>query len=124
MSRWALCLLLVTAGTLHIAVPGPYRSIVPAPLQSHAATVVALSGACEGLCALLIAVPRTRHAGALATVALFVAVFPANVQMALDAVPPCGVPLTAGCVLAWLRLPLQAPLILWAWSVRPMRAPR
>ena len=43
---------------------------------------------------------------------LFVAVFPANVQMALDA---HGL---AGRTLAYARLPLQVPLVLWALRVR------
>ncbi len=71
-------------------------------------------------CAALLALPRTRRFGAWATAALFVAVFPANVQMALDsghADASASHPLN-NAALAWLRLPLQLPLILWALSVR------
>jgi uncharacterized membrane protein len=47
----------------------------------------------------------------------FVAVFPANVQMALDGgLAGAGSPANSAA-LAWLRLPLQIPLILWAISV-------
>ncbi|MGH8916885.1 MAG: DoxX family protein [Actinomycetes bacterium] len=60
--------------------------------------------------ALAVAAPRTRRRGGMAAALLFVAVFPANVQMALDwrgrTLPQQA--------LAWGRLPLQLPLIAWA----------
>lgn len=62
--------------------------------------------------------PRSRRAGGLAAAALFAAIFPANVQMAVDwrhkALPYR--------LLAWSRLPLQLPLIVWA--LRASRDPR
>jgi uncharacterized membrane protein len=106
------------AGVTHVVAPAPYRRIVPAPLRGHAASIVAVSGVCEMACAALLALPRTRRFGAWATAALFVAVFPANVQMALDSGRPDALfPLNKAAV-AWLRLPMQLPLILWALSVR------
>ena len=106
------------AGVLHFVAPAPYRRIVPAPLRGQAAGVVAVSGVCEVACAALLALPYTRRFGSWATAALFVAVFPANVQMALDSGhPDVSHPLN-NATLAWLRLPLQAPLILWALNVR------
>jgi uncharacterized membrane protein len=60
-----------------------------------------------------VASPRTRRAGALAAAGLFVAVFPANVQMARDwRDRPAPLRLAA-----YLRLPLQIPLIVWALRV-------
>ncbi len=106
------------SGVLHFVAPGPYRGIVPAPLRGQAAAVVALSGACELICVALLAGPRTRRLGALATAALLVAVFPANIQMALDSGRGWAPSALTGAILAWLRLPLQAPLILWALSFR------
>ena len=117
-SLLGLCVLVGGSGILHFLVPSPYRRIVPAPLRAHAAAVVAASGACELICAALLAFPRTRRVGATATAALFVAVFPANVQMALDSLH-ADTPLA---VIAWLRLPLQAPLIFWALRVRSRSA--
>jgi uncharacterized membrane protein len=58
----------------------------------------------------LVAVPRTRRVGGWATAALFVVVFPANVQMALDSGDASGWYRTA----VWARVPLQVPLVLWA----------
>lgn len=122
LSLCGLCALLGGAGILHFVAPGPYRRIVPAPLRAHATALVATSGLSEIACAALLAVPRTRRFGAYATAALFVAVFPANVQMALDSLPRGGHFSPGFAAGAWLRLPLQAPLIFWALRFR--RAPR
>ena len=90
--------------------PATYERIVPDALPAHRALVYA-SGVAELACAALVAVPRTRRVGGYAAVALFVVVFPANVQMAVAATTP------AGRALTYARLPLQVPLILWARSV-------
>ncbi len=102
--------LLAAAGVLHVVWPGPFRSIVPGFLP--AGLTVALSGLAELACAATVATPRWRRRGAVATAVLFVLVFPANVQMALDA---HGV---VGRTVAYVRLPLQVPLVLWALRVR------
>jgi uncharacterized membrane protein len=115
-SAVALASLLAGSGLLHLLVPGPYRQIVPHAL-GHARELVAASAVAELACAVAILLPRTRRAGGWATAALFVAVFPANVQMALDGgISGAGFPLNSP-VAAWLRLPLQVPLILWATNV-------
>ncbi len=115
-SLLGLCLVVGGSGVLHFVVPSPYRRIVPAPLRTHAAAVVAASGICELICAALLAIPRTRRLGATATAVLFVAVFPANIQMALDSFR-ADTPVAVVTV-AWLRLPLQIPLIRWALRFR------
>jgi uncharacterized membrane protein len=109
--------LMAGSGTLHLVAPGFYRRIVPRIL-GHADAVVAVSGVCELACAALLLVPATRRLGALATAALLVAVFPANVQMALDGgLDGASFPAN-NAVAAWLRLPLQVPLVLWALRLR------
>ncbi len=110
------------SGVLHLVAPRFYRRIVPAPLRRCEAEIVAVSGIAEITCALLLLNSRTRPAAALGTAALLVAVFPANVQMALDGgYPDAPFPASrrAG---AWLRLPVQVPLVLWALSFRQDRA--
>lgn len=112
--------LVAGSGTLHFLRPGFYRRIVPDP-PGHAAAVVAISGAAEIACAGLLIAPRTRRVGALATALLFVSVFPANVKMAVDG-GYADMPFPANnAVAAWLRLPLQLPLVLWALSFRGAR---
>lgn len=99
---------LVVAGAAHFIMPRSYERIVPG-LFDDPAFWVRWSGVAEIACAGLVAHPRTRRAGALITAGLFVAVFPANIKMALDGGAPYG--------LAWARLPLQLPLIWWALRV-------
>ncbi len=113
-----LVALLGGSGVLHLIVPQPYERIVPAPLMPWRSQLVAASGGAEIACALLLVTRRTRRVGAFATALLFVAVFPANVQMAVDSgVPGAGFPFNSAAV-AWLRLPLQVPLIGWALAFR------
>lgn len=101
--------LLAVTGTLHFVFPRAFASIVPPQLPARTALVY-VSGAAEIACAAGLAVPRTRRAAGWATALLLVAVFPANVQMALDA----GDRSTAYRWGTYLRLPLQLPLVLWA----------
>lgn len=122
-SRWARASpylfagLLTLTGSLHFIVPEPYAEIVPDQLPAPYALVYA-SGVAELLCAAGLAVPRTRRPAAWATALLLVAVFPANVQMALDADARSEVYRWA----TYARLPLQVPLIVWAVSIaRPAR---
>ena len=103
--------LLGGAGALHFLLPGPFDSIVPSVLP-HSRLWTYASGLVELACAAAVAVPRTRARGAAVTALLFVVVFPANVQMALDA----STPLVR--TVAYTRLPLQVPLVLWALQVR------
>ncbi len=113
--RW-LAVLLTVAGVSHFVTPDPYRRIVPRGLGDPGAWVVA-SGAAELVGAALLVKPATRRIGGWFTAALLVALFPANVQMALDGgLAGRGFPLGSG-VVAWLRLPLQVPLVMWALSV-------
>lgn len=118
VSLAGLCAVMGGSGVLHFVVPRPYLQIVPAPLRGRAAAVVALSGACELACAMLLLLPRKRPLGAYATAALLVAVFPANVQMAIDAGKATPAASARRRIATWLRLPLQVPLILWALRFR------
>jgi uncharacterized membrane protein len=103
-------------GVAHFVVPEAYERIVPRWLGDPRAVVLA-SGAAEVAAGALLAVPATRRAGAWATVVVLVAVFPANVQMAVDGgIAGAGFPLGSP-VAAWLRLPLQVPLVAWALAL-------
>lgn len=105
-----LVVLLASSGVLHFAAPEPFDAIVPDQLSGSARTWTHLSGAAELIVAALIAAPRTRRLGGLLAALLFVSVFPANVKMAIDwSDRPAGMR-----ALAYGRLPLQIPLVLWA----------
>jgi uncharacterized membrane protein len=104
--------LLTVTGSSHFAFPKAFASIVPPQLPWTYGLVYA-SGVAELACAAGVAVPRTRRVAGWAAAALLVAVFPANVQMALDA----GGRSDAYRWGTYARLPVQAPLFLWAVSV-------
>ena len=110
----ALATMLTTTGALHLAVPAPFDAIVPHSLPGTPRFWTVASGVAELVVAAAVAAPRTRRLGATAAAALFVAVLPANVRMALDWSDRPAV-LRA---LAWGRLPLQVPLVAWALAVR------
>lgn len=108
-SPYLLAGLLGGAGLLHFLTPRFFDGIVPSVLP-HPRAWTYLSGVAEFGCATAVLLPSTRRRGALVTAGLFVAVFPANVQQALQ---------SSGTeqLLAVLRLPLQVPLVLWALQV-------
>ena len=111
IGRWVLALLFIGAGALHFAVPQVYVRIVPNYLPD-ALALVYISGAFEVLGGLGLLVPGTRRFAAWGLIALLVAVMPANLQMALDhATKWRGIPEW----LLWARLPMQLPLMWWAW---------
>jgi uncharacterized membrane protein len=111
-----LGLLYVFAGSLHFTRPGSYLAIMP-PYIPWPLAVVYVSGAAEILGGIGVLVPdgfvfpRTRAFAAWGLVALLVAVSPVHINMCLHPEQFPTIPLWV----VWLRLPLQLPLIGWAW---------
>jgi uncharacterized membrane protein len=105
----ALAALLAAAGVAHFAAPRPFEQMVPKPLPRKRELVLA-SGVVEVACAGLLAHPRTRRVGGLASAGLLVGVFPANLQMTADVLRSrrASTAFKAGVV---ARLPLQVPLV-------------
>ncbi len=121
--RISLCVLaagFAAAGTLHFLFPGAYARIVPPWLPAPRALVYA-SGFFELAGGIGLLHPRTRRVAAAGLVLLLLAVWPANLEMALDA-RAAGAP-PAHQALLWLRLPLQPLLMGWvAWAARARRS--
>jgi uncharacterized membrane protein len=104
------------AGSLHFARPKPYEAIVPPALAPRKREIVAISGAAELAGAALVLPPATRRLGRWWLIALLIAVFPANVHMALHPGEVPGVDLSRmPRWLLWARLPIQPLLMLWVW---------
>ena len=82
-SRTGLAAFMAVAGAAHFVIPEFYERIVPRVL-GHERLLVRATGVAELACAMLLARRRTAAFGGWATATLFVVVFPANVQMALD----------------------------------------
>lgn len=104
---------LATMGVLHMVAPQPFDQLIPDWLPGSARTWTYGSGVLELAVSGLIAAPATRRRGGLVAAALFVGVFPGNVQMAVDWSDRSVVEQ----LLAYGRLPLQVPLVLWALRV-------
>ncbi len=102
---------MVYAGVAHFRNPTPFVRIVPDGLPAHRALVF-VSGFFEILGGVGLLMPRTRRWASWGLIALYIAVFPANVNMAVKGIPLGGIDAPW---LLWLRLPLQGVLIAWAW---------
>jgi uncharacterized membrane protein len=106
ISRVLMSILFILAGLNHFRSPRMYRAIMPPYLPWHN-SLVALSGAAEVALGALALVPQWRRPAGWGLIALLVAVFPANLHMALHADRYARIP----AWLLWCRLPLQAVLI-------------
>jgi uncharacterized membrane protein len=108
-----LAVLMLVAGVMHFVAPKGYVRIVPRWLPVPGALVF-VSGVFEVLGGVGLLPQATRSWAAWGLIALFIAVFPANVNMAVNRIgfgrkaPPAW--------LLWARLPLQGVLIAWAYA--------
>ncbi len=104
----------VLAGVNHFVNADFYVAIMPPYLPWHL-PLVWLSGIAEVALGIAVLMPRTRSLAGWGLIALLVAVFPANLHMALNPGDFADVPRWA----LYLRLPLQLVLIAWAyWATR------
>ena len=109
LSRGIVSLAFIAAGVNHFVNPKWYERMVPPPLQDQAGPVVAISGVAEIAGGLGVLLPWTRRLSGLSLVALLVAVFPANVYMAVEPERFKKIPHWA----LFARLPLQPLMMLW-----------
>ncbi|MEC4892521.1 MAG: DoxX family protein [Oscillatoria sp. PMC 1051.18] len=120
--RVVLAVCMLVAGSLHFLVPEPFIKIVPDILPQPAA-IVYISGAWEILAFFGLLIPPASRTTAWSLIALFIAVFPANLNMAINHIHLDGIPDSP-----WfqaVRLPFQAVLIAWAyWYTLPDNNPK
>lgn len=110
--RWLLALTFCWAGVMHFHAAHTYVKIMPAYLPFPLALVY-ISGAAE-LAGGLGVLPRaTRKLAGWGLIALLVAVFPANISMALQGTEQVGIDVPRW--VWWARLPFQAVFIAWVW---------
>ena len=116
-----MAIMLLITGAGHFIVPGSVDQLVPAFLPGEPRIWTYLSGVAEIVIALMLLAPLGKRIagnsirlwGAYSAFALFIAVFPANINMAIqwssrDMPEP---------LLAYVRLPLQFGLFYWAWAL-------
>jgi uncharacterized membrane protein len=107
-ARLAAALFWLVAGTMHFVTPRSYERIVPPSLAPWRREIVVVSGLAELAGGLAVLPDRTRRGARWWLLATLVAVYPANIHMALNAqefprIPPAAL---------WARLPCQG---LFAW---------
>lgn len=104
---------LVGMGALHFVYPAPFDELIPRELPGSARTYTYGSGVVEVAIGAALLVPRTRRYAGLASVLLFLGVYPGNLNMVrLYKNKPLPYRLVA-----WARLPLQIPMIWAGWRV-------
>jgi uncharacterized membrane protein len=108
--RLALGAFWIFAGTMHFVIPRTYEAIMPPYLADRKSQLVAASGAAEIVGGLAVLPERTRRAGRWWLLATVVAIFPANIHMAVNAEDFAKIPEP----LLWARLPFQG---VFAWLI-------
>jgi uncharacterized membrane protein len=104
----------VFAGLMHFLRPRMYERIMPPYVPAHRELVYA-SGVAEIAGGLATMHPATRRAGSLWSIATLIAVFPANLHMAVEA-EQFENEVPGGRNALYARLPVQLPFIAWAWA--------
>jgi uncharacterized membrane protein len=113
-SRTALAGFFAFAGAMHFAIPRSYEAMVPPGIPAKEA--VAISGVAEIAGGVAVLHPTSRRLGRWWLLALLLAVFPANVHMAVNPEQIRGLDLEKVPRWAlWMRLPLQPLAMLWVW---------
>ncbi len=108
ISRYLLAAGFVLAGANHFLSPESYLTMMPPWLPAHE-LLNYISGVAEIAGGIGILIPRTRHVAAIGLILLLIAVFPANLHVALNGWPGMDIP-------RWVliaRLPFQLLLIAW-----------
>lgn len=111
--RYLLTVGMVSVGVMHFTNPAFFEAIVP-PMLGDARLLVSVSGVFEVLGGLGLILPQTRRAAAWGLILLFIAVFPANIYMAVEGIQP-DPNVTVEPWMAWARLPFQFVFIAWAY---------
>jgi len=109
---FGLAAFFINVGVDHFINPDFYLSIMPPAFPLHSEAVY-ISGFFEVLGGVCVLIPRLRKIAGWGLVALLVAVYPANIYMAItpEAFPELSISLL------YTRLPLQFIFFYWAYSV-------
>lgn len=108
----AMAALFLFTGTDHFLTPGRYLPMMPPALPAPLALIY-VSGFFELAGAVGLLIRRTRRWAAWGLVALLIAVFPANIYVALSGGQIAGLPSSPWYY--WVRLPIQVVFLAWAF---------
>lgn len=113
-SQRALAVFFAFAGAMHFVIPRRYEATMPPYLPAHREAVL-VSGVAEIVGGLAVGPAQTRRFARWWLLALLVAVFPANVHMAVNPEQVQGLDGRVPRWALWARLPLQPLAMLWVW---------
>jgi len=115
-SRAALAAFFTFMGTMHFVIPRSFEAIVPEAIAARKREAVAVSGVAEIAGAAMVLHPAARRFGRWWLLGLLVAVFPANIHMAVNPEQIKGLDLKkVPRWTLWARLPLQPLAMIWVW---------
>ncbi len=121
-ARWLLVAFMIVSGIGHFAVTASYEAMMPTALP-WPRLLVYLSGVAELAGGVGLVVPSLRRAASIGIMLLLIAVFPANINMAVNHISPPGMHISSFAL--WARLPFPALFLAWAWwgGRTPTRSP-
>lgn len=111
--RWLLAVFFILAGVTHFLTPEVYLGMMP-PWLPAPELMNQVAGLAEILGGVGLLLPAVRRAAGWGLIALLIAIFPANLHVAMQGHMP-GTDLSA--TVLWLRLPFQAVFIALVWWV-------
>jgi len=109
IGTWVIVFAFVASGSLHLVSPESFMWLMP-PWLPFSIELVILSGVAEIVSAVGLILKAKR--APLFTFMVLLAVWPANWWFAIESLSSDDFWLAFA---AWARLPLQIPLLLWAW---------
>jgi uncharacterized membrane protein len=116
-ARLLLAAFLTATGVSHIVWPTPFERLIPRWVPGSAVAWNRIATAAELGSAGLLAVRRTARLGGIAAFVTFAGVWVANIQAALDGGYRALPGRLGGAAVAWVRVPLQVPLLWWAATI-------
>jgi uncharacterized membrane protein len=108
--KFLFALLFILAGMNHFRDPGFYLGIMP-PYLPWPSALHLIAGFLEIVFGIMLLIPKYQKFGAWGLIALLIAVYPANIHMAVNHQHYPNLPMA----FHWIRLPLQFVMIAWAW---------
>jgi len=108
--KYLFAISFIGLGLNHFAHPEFYLRIMP-PYLPWPSALHLIAGFFEVVLGMMLLIPRSQRLAAWGLIALLLAVYPANIHMAVNHDQFPDVPM----IFHWIRLPLQFVLIAWAW---------
>jgi len=108
--KYLFAAIFIFAGFNHFRDPGFYLRIMP-PYLPWPSALHLIAGFFEIVLGMMLLIPRFQRLAAWGLIALLLAVYPANIHMAVNHDQFPDVPM----IFHWIRLPLQFVAIAWAW---------